>query len=122
MSFLKSWDKFDDKMRARATEELLRFMTLFSSAAAMVCFAGAFINNSDMRMPLVLLTFMLVIFISWRVVKIKNERRWGAAKRTGREIFRIGMSQPTKEERMGIQPEPKAKKKKKPVKKGNYKR
>lgn len=125
MSLLKSWDKFDEKMKARATEELLRFMTLFSMAAAFVCFGGAFVNNSDMTLPLVLLVFWLVISLSWLYVKRKNERKWGVAKRTGREIFRIGMTQPTEEERRGIKPEPekKAKKKKnKPVKKGNYKR
>ena len=36
-------------------------------------------------------------------MKRKNERRWGVAKRTGREVFRIGMSQPTEEERKGRQ-------------------
>ena len=45
------------KMKARATEELLRFMALFSMAAAFVCFGGAFVNNSDMTLPLVLLIF-----------------------------------------------------------------
>ena len=99
MSLLKSWDKFDEKMKARATEELLRFMTLFSMAAAFVCFGGAFVNNSDMTLPLVLLVFWLVISLSWLYVKRKNERKWGVAKRTGREIFRIGMTQPTEEER-----------------------
>lgn len=125
MGLLKSWDKFDEKMRARATEELLRFMTLFSTAAAFVCFGGAFVNNGDMTLPLVLLIFWLVISLSWWYVKRRNERRWGVAKRTGREIFRIGMSQPTEAERQGVQPEAehKAKKKKnKPAKKGNYKR
>ncbi len=125
MSLLKSWDKFDEKMRARATEELLRFMTLFSTAAAFVCFGGAFVNNSDMTLPLVLLVFWLVISLSWQYVKRKNVRNWGVAKRTGREIFRIGMTQPTEEERRGIKPEPEKKvkkKKNKPAQKGNYKR
>lgn len=121
MSFL-NWDKFDDKMRDRATEELLRFMALFSSAAAMVCFAANFINDGDMTMPLVLLIFMFIIVLSWRYKKRKNEEHWGRATRTGQEVFRIGMTQPTKEEKMGIKPEaePKAKKKKKNAKKGNF--
>lgn len=123
MRLLKSWDKFDEKMKARATEELLRFMTMFSTAAALVCFSAAFLSNSDMRTPLILLVFMMIFFFSWQHVKRKNENRWGVAKRTGREVFRIGMTQPTEEERMGIksETEKKAKKKKKPAKKGNYK-
>ena len=98
MHFLKSWDKFDEKMRARATEELLRFMTLFSTAAAFVCFGGTLLNQGDMTLPFVLLTFWLVISVSWQYVKRKNERRWGVAKRTGKEVFRIGMTQPTAEQ------------------------
>ena len=97
MHFLKGWDKFDEKMKARATEELLRFMTLFSTAAAFVCFGGALLNQSDMTLPFVLLTFWLVISVSWQYVKRKNERRWGVAKRTGKEVFHIGMTQPEKQ-------------------------
>ena len=123
MRLLKSWDKFDEKMKARATEELLRFMTMFSTAAALVCFRAAFLRNSATRTPLILLVFMMIFSFSCQHVKRKNENRWGVAKRTGREVFRIGMTQPTEEERMGIksEPEKKAKKKKKPAKKGNYK-
>jgi hypothetical protein len=97
-------------------------MTMFSTAAALVCFSGAFITNGDMQIPLVLLTFMVIFFISWRFVKRKNEEKWGFAHRTGREVFRIGLEQPSEIERMGVQAglEKKAKKKKKPVKKGNY--
>ncbi len=101
-------------------------MALFSMAAAFVCFGGAFVNNSDMTLPLVLLIFWLAISISWQYVKRKNERRWGVAKRTGREVFRIGMSQPTEEERKGRQDgagkNNQEEKKNKPAKKGNYKR
>ena len=88
----------------------------------MVCFAANFINDGDMTMPLVLLIFMFIIVLSWRYKKRKNEERWGRATRTGQEVFRIGMTQPTKEEKMGIKPEaePKAKKKKKNAKKGNF--
>lgn len=121
MSFF-NWDKFDDKMRDRATEELLRFMAMFTSAAAIVCFVGNFVNNSDMTIPLVLLTFMMVIMICWQYKRRKNIKRWGEAKRTGQEVFRIGMNQPTPEERMGkkAEPEKKVKKKKKNDKKGNF--
>lgn len=98
MSFLKSWDKFDEKMKARATEELLRFMTLFSTAAAFVCFAGTLVNQGDMTLSLVLLTFWLVISVSWQYVKRKNERRWGVAKRTGKEVLHIGKAQPNAEQ------------------------
>ena len=121
MSFF-NWDKFDDKMRDRATEELLRFMAMFSSAAAIVCFTGCLVNQLDMTLPLVLLTFMMVIMICWQYKRRKNIKRWGEAKRTGQEVFRIGMTQPTEEERMGIKPEAekKAKKKKKNDKKGNF--
>lgn len=116
MSILKSWDKFDEKMRDRAIEELLRFMMMFSTSAALICFFGTLLQNGDMTLSLVLLTFMVVISSCWIVKKRKNEKRWGVAKRTGAEIFRIGMTQPTEEERKGIRPEEnkKAKKKKQP--------
>lgn len=119
---LFKWDQFDDKMRDRATEELLRFMAMFSSAAAIVCFTGCLVNQLDMTLPLVLLTFMMVILICWQYKRRKNVKRWGEAVRTGKEVFRIGMNQPTEEERMGVKPEQgkKAKKKKKNDKKGNY--
>lgn len=113
MSILKSWDKFDEKMRDRAIEELLRFMTLFSTTAALICFFGTLMQNGDMTVSLILLIFMAIISSMWFVKKRKNEKRWGVAKRTGAEIFRIGMTQPTKEERMGIKPEEKKKEKKK---------
>lgn len=111
MSILKSWDKFDEKMKDRAIEELLRFMMLFSTSAALICFFGTLIQDGDMRLSLILLTFMVGISSAWLVKKRKNEKRWGVAKRTGAEIFRIGMTQPTKEERMGIKPEEKKKEK-----------
>ncbi len=111
MNILKSWDKFDKKMKDRAIEELLRFMTLFSTSAALICFAGTFLQNGDMTLSLVLLTFMIVISSCWIVKKRKNEKLWGVAKRTGAEIFRIGMTQPTEEERLGIKTEDKKKNK-----------
>lgn len=111
MSILKSWDKFDEKMKDRAIEELLRFMMLFSTSAALICFFGTLIQDGDMRLSLILLTFMVGISSAWLVKKRKNEKRWGVAKRTGAEIFRIGMTQPTKEERMGLKPEEKKKEK-----------
>ena len=113
MSILKSWDKFDKKMKDRAIEELLRFMTLFSTSAALICFAGTFLQNGDMTLSLVLLTFMIVISSCWMIKKRNNEKRWGVAKRTGAEIFRIGMTQPTEEERLGIKQEKGKKAKKK---------
>ena len=113
MSILKSWDKFDAKMRDRAIEELLRFMMLFSTSAALICFFGTLLQDGDMRLALIFLTFMVIISSCWMVKKRKNEKRWGVAKRTGAEIFRIGMTQPTKEERMGIKPEETKKEKKK---------
>lgn len=114
MGFL-NWDKFDDKMRDRATEELLRFMALFITSAAFVCFAANLVKGEkgDMTVPLVLLTFMLATFFAWQYKRRKNEKRWGKAVRTGREVFRIGMSQPTKEERMTSQPEQEKKQRKK---------
>lgn len=122
MNFL-NWSKFDERMRCRAIEELLRFMALFVSTAAMVCFVATLIKGGDMLFPLVFLTFMLILTGCWQYVKRKNERRWGKANPAKREVFRIGMTQPTAEERMGIKPEPeKKKKKKKPAKKGNFKR
>ncbi|MBR5318064.1 MAG: hypothetical protein IKU46_00500 [Peptococcaceae bacterium] len=116
MSILKSWDKFDEKMKDRAIEELLRFMMLFSTSAALICFFATLMQNGDMRLSLILLTFMVVISSAWLAKKRRNEKKWGVAKRTGAEIFRIGMTQPTKEERMGIRPEneKKGKKKKQP--------
>lgn len=113
MKFLKSWEKFDEKMRDRAMEELLRFMMLFSTTAALICFFGTLIQQGDMTVSLILLIFMTGIAVAWVRKKRSNEEKWGVAKRTGAEIFRIGMTQPTKEERMGIKPEEKKKEKKK---------
>ena len=103
-------------MKDRAIEELLRFMMLFSTSAALICFFATLMQNGDMRLSLILLTFMVVISSAWLAKKRRNEKKWGVAKRTGAEIFRIGMTQPTKEERMGIRPEneKKGKKKKQP--------
>lgn len=116
------WDTTDRKLRARAKEELLRFMVLFSGAASVVCFIGSFFNGGDMRAPLILLTFLMIFMIAWRNVRRQNMNEWGAAKRAGREVFRIGMTQPTEAERNGIHEEPKKKKKTKTktVKKGNF--
>ncbi len=113
MRILKSWDKFDEKMRDRAIEELLRFMMLVSSSAAMICFFGTLLQNGDMTLSLVLLTFMVGIFFAWNFKRKRNEARWGVAKRRGAELFRIGMTQPTEAERLGLQPEELKKEKKK---------
>ncbi len=113
MRILKSWDKFDEKMRDRAIEELLRFMMLVTSSAAMICFLGSLIRNSDMTLSLVLLTFMVGTFFAWNFKRTRNEKRWGVAKRRGAEIFRIGMEQPTEAERLGLKPEEVKKEKKK---------
>ncbi len=117
MSILKSWDKFDDKMRDRAIEELLRFMMLVTSSAAMICFLGTLINNGDMTLSFVLLTFMVGVFFAWNFKRKANEKRWGVAKRRGAEIFRIGMEQPTEAERLGMKPEELKEEKKKEKKK-----
>lgn len=129
MGFL-NWDKFDEKMKDRAMEELLRFMALFTSAAAMVCFFANLMSDGDMTLPFVLLTFMMIMMISWQYKKRKNDKRWGHAVRTGKEIFRIGMSQPDKDE--PVESNKKAEKsqksqksqqtRKKSAPKGNYKR
>lgn len=113
MKFIETWKNYDDKLRDRAIEELLRFMTLFSTSAALICFFGTLLQQGDMRVSLILLTLMAIISVSWFIKKRKNEEKWGVARRTGAEIFRIGKTQPTKEERMGIRPEEKPKKEKK---------
>lgn len=79
-----------------------------------------------MNIAFVLLVFMAVMVIGWRVIKKKNEARWGVpTHKNGKEIFRIGLTQPTEEERKGIKPQkenkPKAKKKKTSGKKKGYK-
>ena len=102
MKFIETWKNYDDKLRDRAIEELLRFMTLFSTSAALICFFGTLLQQGDMRVSLILLTLMAIISVSWFIKKRKNEEKWGVARRTGAEIFRIGKTQPTKEERMGI--------------------
>ena len=115
MKFVERWKSFDDKLRDRAIEELLRFMTLFSTSAALICFFGTLMQQGDMRLPLILLTFMAIISVAWFTKKRKNEEKWGVAKRTGAEIFRIGKTQPTEAERKGIREEkPKKEKKKNP--------
>ncbi len=129
MGFL-NWDKFDKKMKDRAMEELLRFMALFTSAAALVCFFANLMSDGDMTLPFVLLTFMMITMVSWQYKKRKNDKRWGHAVRTGKEIFRIGMSQPGKEEpvesKKKTEKSQKSQKsqqtKKKSAPKGNYKR
>ena len=113
MKFIEKWKSFDDKLKDRAVEELLRFMTLFSTSAALICFFGTLLQQGDMRLALILLTFMVIISSAWLVKKRKNEDKWGGAKRTGAEIFRIGKTQPTEAERKGIRPEEKKKEKKK---------
>ena len=105
MKFVERWKSFDDKLRDRAIEELLRFMTLFSTSAALICFFGTLMQQGDMRLPLILLTFMAIISVAWFTKKRKNEEKWGIAKRTGAEIFRIGKTQPTEAERKGIREE-----------------
>lgn len=122
LRFLKSWDKFDEKMRARATEELLRFMAMFSTTAGLVCFFGTLITGGDMLAPFVLLSFMLVFLLSWRYVKRKNEIRWGVAKRTGKELFRIGMTQPSRDNEPTDDAAQSAPVKKKAKKNDGYKR
>ena len=115
MKFIEKWKSFDDKLKDRAIEELLRFMTLFSTSAALICFFGTLMQQGDMRLSLILLTFMVAISTAWFVTKRKNEKKWGVAKRTGAEIFRIGKTQPTEAERKGIREEkPKKEKKKNP--------
>ena len=115
MKFVERWKSFDDKLRDRAIVELLRFMTLFSTSAALICFFGTLMQQGDMRLPLILLTFMAIISVAWFTKKRKNEEKWGVAKRTGAEIFRIGKTQPTEAERKGIREEkPKKEKKKNP--------
>ncbi len=115
MKFIETWKNYDDKLRDRAIEELLRFMTLFSTSAALICFFGTLMQQGDMRVSLILLTLMAIISVSWFIKKRKNEEKWGVAKRTGAEIFRIGKTQPTEAERKGIREEkPKKEKKKNP--------
>ena len=118
-----NWENFDEKMKCRAIEELLRFMAIFSTTAAMICFFATILKGGDMNIAFILLVFMAIMDIGWVVIKRKNEARWGVAKRTnGREVFRIGLTQPTEEERKGIKPEPEKKpKKKKTTKKKAYK-
>ena len=113
--FIETWKNYDDKLKDRAIEELLRFMTLFSTSAALICFFGTLMQQGDMRLPLILLTFMAVISIAWFKKKKENEKKWGVAKRTGAEIFRIGKTQPTEAERKGIREEKPKKEKKKNI-------
>ena len=115
MKFIDTWKNYDEKLRDRAVEELLRFMTLFSTSAALICFFGTLMQQGDMRLPLILLTFMAVISIAWFKKKNQNEKKWGVAKRTGAEIFRIGKTQPTEAERKGIREEKPKKEKKKNI-------
>ncbi len=116
MKFIDTWKNFDDKLRDRAIEELLRFMTLFSTSAALICFFATLIQQrDDMRLSLILLTLMAIISTAWFIKKRKNEEKWGVAKRTGAEIFRIGKTQPTEAERKGIREEKPKKEKKKNI-------
>lgn len=115
MKFIDTWKNYDDKLKDRAIEELLRFMTLFSTSAALICFFSTLMQQGDMRTSLILLTFMAVISITWFKKKRKNEEKWGVARRTGAEIFRIGKQQPTEAERKGIREEKPKKEKKKNI-------
>ena len=87
MKFIETWKNYDDKLRDRAIEELLRFMTLFSTSAALICFFGTLLQQGDMRVSLILLTLMAIISVSWFIKKPSQQKRnvWVFVQRKNRK-------------------------------------